>query len=175
MKDGQRERGTIASIQEDTEPGRETLWVQIKLGSGFFQGFGGYYLDADMRKQFLLDLSATFGGELINEECYALRYEGFFNDSIIGLESVRTGRIFTVRNWLLANAERWNFKLGVSPKQRRARSLRWKIEQAKRHIQEAEKRLARLDETFYDWDMSAAHRKNQTDLQKALDLFGDTD
>jgi hypothetical protein len=107
MKPEHREPGIIESAREEDWRGEgqppNTVNLMIKFqGSG--QGFGGLQLsDNKMRRAFVDALCDTFAVHklelLVGLPCVALRNFSTWNSSIVGIESVETGRVFLVRDF----------------------------------------------------------------------------
>lgn len=104
--DRRRELGRIEKIFDGPEDhGIDTVSIGVDFGSAH-QAFGNLCL-GKYRDSFVKELCETFGVgsivELEGKECFALRCWGFWNDTIEGLESVETGRRFTITGWRKRN------------------------------------------------------------------------
>lgn len=154
--ENQREPGTITSARFGScsdSPTHDTVWCQIDLHNGGTQGFGGYYLnDKDLLKAFERELTRAFGcralKELAGKRCYALRHFGHLNDTIVGLESVDTGKRFTIyqfrRDMNLPGADK-------DPLEERVERCRKEVEWAKGRLEEAQLDLKNVRNLFKEW------------------------
>jgi hypothetical protein len=153
MKDGKREFGTISSVKSGKED-HDILTCSVGVDfSGGHQGFGNLILDEDLIVSFERELCEAFGvratKELVGKKCFALRCFGHWNDNIEGLESLDTGKRFTLNGWRKRNVK--NFEV-ISPLEQRKKSLHANIEWARRRIADSELELARIDKEYTSWD-----------------------
>ena len=150
-RDPRRERGRLGKPFVGKEDhGIMTVQIPVSFrGSG--QGFGGLCLDDGLDKPFVRDLCEAFGVRdvlrLEGAECYALRCWGFWNDRIEGLESVATGRRFTLTGF----CRRHIGKAVLSPIELRAKSILSEIAWAERRAAEELEKLAKVRVGYIDW------------------------
>ena len=153
MKDPRREQGVIAKVRvegvrDDPEPA--TVWVGVEFKSSY-QGFGGLYLpDAKSREAFIEQLCKAFGvktkEELVGKECLGLRAFSTWNEPICGLESIDTGKRFTIRNFRKSQGfgDRTRYEEEVE-------SLENDIDRSLERIEQCKARLKTLQEDYMEW------------------------
>lgn len=148
-----REEGVIESIFVGKEDhGIPTVQLMVSATRGGFQGFGGLALtDSKAMEGFQKSLCETFGVNNIQDikgkKCYALRCFGFLNDTIEGLESVDTGKRFTITSW----RNMMGYK-SPNPLEQRRERLTNDIKWANRQIRECQAELSLLDSEYTDWE-----------------------
>lgn len=150
-----RETGKIKKVAaedwrgEGSEP--NTVNVDIEFNGGSYQSFGGLALDKADQGAFISLLMATFGvsrqEDLVGQECVALRPFGRFNESIEGLESVKTSRKFTIRGFRRAVGYPAPSRIESEEK-----SLRSEIARAEQRIADSKQALKRLKDNYIEWD-----------------------
>lgn len=156
MNERQRELGTIDDVWSGVEDhGVLTCNIGVNFG-GTHQGFGGLCLDPESLKAFVAELCEAFGVRdreaLVGQRCYALRALGEWNEPIERLESLGTGRRFTITGF----RRRHYPKHATSRLEDEIRSARGEIEWAQRRANEARERLARLESNesgYVDWEV----------------------
>ena len=152
MEADKRELGKIVSVHEDDEDrGIETVWIYLEFHGGG-QGFGGLMLrDETHKKTFVSQLCKTFGVrklmDLVGKDCYALRCWGFLNDVIEGLESVTTGKRFTISGWRRSQGLT---EFG-SPLDERRKRLSSDLEHTKRRLKDLEVEIKHVADGYTDW------------------------
>lgn len=153
MDSGKRQLGKIGYVKSGEEDhGVITCSVGIDF-SGSHQGFGNLCLDSQLVVSFEKELCDVFAVDntekLIGQECYALRCFGHWNDTIEGLESVKTGKRFTLTSWKRKYiTDTWI----TNPLSNRINSLNARIVQAQRRIEEDKLELARCELAYTNWD-----------------------
>ena len=153
VTDSHRERGTIAKVRVEDFRGDGDKPNTVNVGIEFkssYQGFGGLMLDEKNIKEFVSQLCYTFGvkkeSELAGKECFALRAFSTWNEPIVGLESVDTGRKFTV----MAFRTSQGFE-SPTAYESEVKSLKNRIASAERQISDAENRLQKLASDYVEW------------------------
>ena len=151
LESSKREPGVIT--YQDIGPedhGILTCSVQIAF-TGSVQAFGNLALDSAQLDSFVSCLCAAFGvqhpSELVGKKCFTLRCWGDLGDTIEGLESVDTGRIFTITGW----CKRCDIKRG-SPLEMRRQSIVREIAHLERRLAEERGRLALVREGYTSWE-----------------------
>ena len=151
-EDQKRERGVIESVFSGREPDHDviTCSLHIDFGGGC-QGFGNLILNDRLLPLFVSALCETFGvatfEDLKGKECFALRCWGFHSDCIEGVESVDTGKRFTIHGWRTSVGVK-----GVnSPLESRKQYLLNDLASHERRAQEILHTLHTLDEDYTDW------------------------
>ena len=147
-----RERGTIKHARLETaDNGINTLWLSIEF-PGSSQGFGGLALDDHrLAISFCHELCKAFDASGVRQlegmACFALRCWGTNNDPIVGLESVDTGKRFTLVGW----RRRQGF---ADPGElaRQTEHLRNELAWAKRRAAELEHEIEVVAYGYTDWE-----------------------
>lgn len=151
-----REPGTISSVRKehfrDPNGKPNTAWVYLEFKGGSAQGFGGLFLPDDQTMNAFTDqLLDTFGvknfEDLVGKECYALRNRDGWSEPIEGLESVDTGKRFTVY--------RFRKSLGgevKKPSDEAVERAQARIARLRADLQEAEAELPNIGKDYFDWD-----------------------
>jgi hypothetical protein len=107
---------------------------------------------SEHRKSYVADLCAVFATsdlmELEGKEAFALRNFDFLNEPIEGLESLVTGRRFTVMGW----ARRVGVDDGQNRLEQRRARTRSQIDQLRQRISEEERRLGTLERHYRNWE-----------------------
>ena len=151
MKEAKRELGKISDFRSGEEDhGIITCVIGIDF-NGSHQGFGCLALDEDLLSKFEQDVCDTFNvktmDELIGKSCYALRCFGFHNDPIEGLESVDTGKRFTISSWRKKHVSIKH----DSPLQRKIKDLKSRIESNRANIIRYTSELESIYSDYTDW------------------------
>jgi hypothetical protein len=154
MKDSHKEPGTIAKVRienfrdDGADPNTVNVGIEFK---GSYQGFGGLMLPTKaLQDAFVNQLMSAFGvrkiQELAGKECFALRSFSTWNSPIVGLESVDTGRRFTISAF--RKSQGFN---SPTPYEEEVESLNLHIASAERQIADSKKRLAVLASDYVAW------------------------
>lgn len=154
-RDQHHELGKIDYVKVENWRGEgepNTVMIGIDLDAGCHQGYGGLHLpDASARANFLRMLRWTFGvdgnSDLKGQKCYVLRSFTGWNEPIIGLESVETGRSMTTNQFCALEGYKVENALV-----KRKESILSSIEHHKRRIADDERTLKNLEADYKEWD-----------------------
>lgn len=153
MKDSKRELGKIEDVFSGKED-HDILTLSVGVGfKGAHQGFGSLMLNEKLIISFEKELCDTFDvkniNELIGEACYALRCFDYWNANIEGLESVKTGKKFTLTGWRRRHLPANEIK---SPLQVEEEYHNSRISSAQRNIQVSQYELENIKSKYTDWE-----------------------
>lgn len=143
--------GEIDSVWSGTEDhGVISATVNCTAIGSYSQGFGGLNLTPQLLKDFINDLTNTFGvlsfNALVGQKCYLLYSIGNYNERIEGLESVVTGRRFTITGFQKRHGSKTNKLADLS------KDLNDAIKRTQERIELYKKELSLLEGRFVDWE-----------------------
>jgi hypothetical protein len=149
-----RAPGKISNVKQGAEDhGIITCSVGIDFVEGGHQGFGLLALNDALVAHFVEDLCAVFDvkqpEDLVGQECFALRCFGHWNDTIEGLDSVKTGKRFTLTSW---KRKRIPDVEHESPLKRQMTHLAASMSASMRRFAEDAAKLGTAEREYTDWE-----------------------
>jgi len=152
--ENKRKLGVIKSapMPAEDDHGILTSYITVNYDECCFQGFGGLCLNERLSPHWIKEICNTFGvknfDELYNEKCFILKSFGEYNETIEGLESVKTGKRFTVTGFRRRHCDSKTNKLKEKKDQ-----LKRDIKRCQNNLKEAENKLKTIDKDFTDWEV----------------------